>query len=98
MFENVDWKHRAGYMDQRHGVSVEIANEALTDTDALVWNPDPKSESGASIRVVGYSHTAVAVITVIVIPKDEGDGYWGLNGWFSNSTERRLYSEGTDHG
>ena len=85
-------------MAERHGVSVEIANEALADVDALVWNPDPKSESGLSIRVVGYSLTAQAVITVIVIPNDEGDGYWGLNGWPSNSTERRLYSEGVDHG
>lgn len=85
-------------MAERHGVSIDVANEALTDVDALVWNPDPKSESGVSIRVVGYSHTAAAIVTVIILPKDEGDGYWGVNGWFANSTERRLYSERVEDG
>ena len=93
MFEDVDWKHRAEYMAQRHGISVDVANEALTDVDALVWNPDPKSDSRVSIRVVGYSHTAARIITVIIVPNEDG-GYWGVNGWPANTTERRLYSEG----
>jgi len=32
----VDWSHRAEYMQQRHGVTVEQAGEALSDPLAVV--------------------------------------------------------------
>lgn len=70
----------------------EIATEALLDTDARVYDPDPKSTSGISVRVIGYSRTARTVITVIVVPNEDG-GWWGANAWPSNGTERRLYAE-----
>lgn len=45
------------------------------------------------MRVIGFSHTAKAVLTVILVPKESGFGWYGANGWRSNSTERLLYEE-----
>lgn len=41
-------------MWDRHKVTVSEANEALDDVDAVWFDPDPKSKSGQSIRVIGY--------------------------------------------
>ena len=65
VIEPIDWKHRAAYMAERHGVLPEEADEAVQDVDALWFDPDPKSRSGDSVRVIGYSHTAKAVLSVI---------------------------------
>lgn len=51
----VDWRHGAEHMESEHQVSVE-ASEALSDADALVYDPDPKSNSGVSARVIGYAN------------------------------------------
>ncbi len=40
-------------------------SEALSDPERIVQNPDPKSHTGA-MRVVGYSSSAHAVLTVIL--------------------------------
>ncbi|MDQ3708130.1 MAG: hypothetical protein M3387_02275 [Actinomycetota bacterium] len=40
-------------MLKRHNVTVTAANEALADLDALLFDPDPKSNSGISARVIG---------------------------------------------
>lgn len=93
VIEPIDWKHRATYMTERHGVLPEEADEAVRDVDALWFDPDPKSRSGDSVRVIGYSHTASAVLTVILVGKESGFGWYGANGWRSNSTERRMYEE-----
>jgi uncharacterized DUF497 family protein len=66
------WKHRAAYMAERHGVLPEEADEAVRDVDALWFNPDAKSRSGDSVRVIGYSHTARSVLPAILVRK-EGD-------------------------
>jgi len=97
VFDDVDWKYRGDYMTERHGVSTEAANEALADTDAVVFDPDPKSRSGVSLRVIGYSWSLRRIITVILVPNEDG-GYWGANGWPSSTTERRIYNdqEGVD--
>ncbi|MEC5152399.1 hypothetical protein [Cryobacterium sp. GrIS_2_6] len=47
------------------------ATEALADVDAQWFDPDPKSTSGNSARVLGYSHTASAVIVVILVHRDD---------------------------
>jgi len=36
----------------RHGISVAEAIEAIADTDAVLFSPDPKSRSGASARLL----------------------------------------------
>jgi hypothetical protein len=42
-------------MSARHGITVEQANEALADPDALVFDPDYASQSGRSVRTIGWS-------------------------------------------
>lgn len=63
------------------------------DTDAAWFDPDPKSKSGRSARVIGYSPTAGMVITVILVPKGEEE-WWGANAWKDNDTDERIYREG----
>lgn len=53
------------------------------DTDI---EPDPASQAGRSIRVIGYSATADMVITVIVLD-DEGTTY-GVNAWRAKRQRR----------
>lgn len=93
---DVDWRYGAEHMWTGHALSVREANEALTDVDAQLFDPDPKSSSGRSARVLGYSHSARAVLVVILVHRDDKPGaWWGANGWRANSTDRRSYEEGT---
>lgn len=90
----VDWSHGAEHMWSGHQVTIAQANEALADAEALVADPDPKSTSGTSARVIGYSPTAAAVLVVILVRRDDKRGaWWGANGWRANSTDRRTYQE-----
>ena len=63
----VDWSKRAGYIGERHGISVAWADEAVNDRHAVWQVPDPASRSGLLIRVIGYSPSVRAVLTVILI-------------------------------
>lgn len=80
-------------MWDRHKVTVAEANEAVGDIDAVWFDPDPASRSGTSVRVLGYSHSRKAILTVILVRRDEG-GYYGANGWESNRSDQRRYREG----
>ncbi len=92
---DVDWVYGGEHLWTGHHVSVAEANEALADIDAQLFDPDPKSKSGASARVLGYSRTAEAVLVVILVHReDKPDAWWGANGWRANSTDRRIYREG----
>ncbi len=90
---DVDWAHGAEHMRVGHGVTPEEAEEAIADIDAVWFDPDPNTKSGSSVRVIGYSHSRRAVLTVILVHRDEG-GYWGANGWESNSSDQRRYERG----
>jgi uncharacterized DUF497 family protein len=93
---DVDWQHGEDHMRTRHQITVQAANEALADPDALLFDPDPKSTSRHSARVIGYSPTAAAVLVVIFVRREDKPGsWWGANGWRANSTDRRIYAEGT---
>ncbi len=63
------------------------------DPDAVVLDPDPASKSGQSIRTIGWSASAGALVTVITVAH-EGILY-GVNGWESNRSDRRVYREDT---
>ena len=80
-------------MTANHKVTVAGADEAAGDIDAVWFDPDPHGRSGRSVRVIGYSHSRRAVLTVILVRRDEG-GYWGANGWESNASDRRRYERG----
>ncbi len=73
----------------RHGIHPDWADEALSDPDAVVLDPDPSSKSGQSVRTIGWSITAGRLITVITLVH-EGTLY-GVNGWETKSTDQRLY-------
>jgi len=90
---DVDWTHGAGHMQASHQVTPEEADEALADIDAVWFDPDPHSKSGRSVRVIGYSHSRNKILTVILVRREDG-GYWGANGWESNSSDRRRYERG----
>jgi len=96
----IDWQHRGDYIQtrsQRRPGDTDIdpvwADEAVTDTDAAWLDPDPKSKSGRSARVIGYSPTSGMVITVILLPKNDEE-WWGVNAWQANTTDERIYREG----
>ena len=88
--EGIDWRHRGDYI-AKHGLTPDLADEAFADPNRLVIDPDPASVSGRTIRVIGWSSTMRALITVIILP-DEGV-VWGVNAWPSNSTDQRRYRE-----
>lgn len=89
MFTEVDWSHGAEHMLDRHGVTVTEATEALEDSNAIVFDPDPKSDSGDSIRVIGWSGSRGEVVTVILVR--DGDTPYGASGWRTDGQERRMY-------
>lgn len=60
----------------RHQITVQQASEALADPDALLFDPDPKSTSGQSARLIGYSPTAAAVLVVILVRREDRPGSW----------------------
>ena len=87
----INLEHRGAYMAERHGVSVDEANSAIEDPDALTINPDPASASGRSIRIIGMANTG-RLVTVIVLD-DQGIRY-GVNGWRANKVDQRRYRDG----
>ncbi len=90
MFERVDWSKRGDYMQRQHGITIEMADEALGDPDRVVIDPDYNSRSGESVRIVGYSAIAEDIITVIVLRR--GAIEYGVNGWPANLKDRRIYN------
>jgi hypothetical protein len=98
--ETVDWQHRGEYIRQRSArkrqpdafdVEPEWATEAALDPWGLVG--DGGSESGETIKVLGYSSAAGRVLTVLLLPKERpatGD-WWGVNAWAAKSSDERDY-------
>jgi hypothetical protein len=89
MFEHVDWTH-ADHMRDKHNVTEDQADEALRDPDRVVIEPDYKSRSGKSARILGYSQSFDDLLTLIVVTED-GKTY-GVNGWRANAKDRRIYN------
>ena len=89
MFGDVDWTHRGASMHEQHGISVEVANDALDDVNRVVITPDDNSTTGCSSRVIGFSARARAIVTVIVLA-DEGIEY-GVNGWLAHRERLNRY-------
>lgn len=96
VFEVVDWSHRGDYMRASHGISVAMADDALTDPNRVVIEPDYNSTSGRGVRIIGYSVLADALVSLIVL-SDDGIDY-GVNGWLSNARDQRIYREAEGNG
>jgi hypothetical protein len=91
MFEDLDWRYGADHMWEKHGVTVREANEAVRDPDRVLVNPDYNSQSGRTVRIIGYCQQRGELLSIIAI-NDHGTDY-GVNGWASNSKDRRIYRE-----
>jgi hypothetical protein len=91
LYRKVDWSHRCEHVAEK-GLTVEQADEALEDPERLVIDPDPRSVTGDSVRIIGYSSTAQEVLTVVVVIHD-GQVY-GATAWRANKHELRLYRGG----
>lgn len=76
-------------MQARHGVSVAAANEALADLRRAVADPDYASQSGRSVRTIGWSASAGRLLTIITVVEDSV--VYGVNGWPSNDVDTRRY-------
>lgn len=94
MYLGADWREREAHRQERHGVTVKQAEEALADPTRVVFEPDYASVSGSSVRVIGYSQAAETILTVIVVV-EEGGKEWGGSAWPSNPRDRSYY-ERTD--
>ncbi|MGH3505310.1 MAG: hypothetical protein ACRDQA_31115 [Nocardioidaceae bacterium] len=68
MSEEIDWSKRGDYIRSRHGVEPRWATDAVNDPVAYWLDSDPASTSGRSVRVIGHSAGADAVLTVICCP------------------------------
>jgi uncharacterized DUF497 family protein len=76
----------------KRGVAPDEADEAVSDPERIVIDPDYNSTSGRSVRIIGFSPTLDDLLTVIVV--NEGNVVYGVNAWRSNSRDRRIYEEG----
>ena len=56
----VDWSQRGEYV-AKHGITVEQANEALADPDAVTIVPDPRPASPAAVSAPSDSPSASAM-------------------------------------
>ena len=99
MIGPIDWSPLAGHSDNRserhHGdtnIPVPWAVEASEDSNAALIDPDYNSKSGASMRLIGWSHKAGFLISVIIV-RFEG-GLFAASAWKSNGKDRKLYEEG----
>lgn len=87
-------------MRDKHQIESHWADEAINDEMAIWFDPDPKSESGRSVRIIGWSPTAQMILVVLLLHGDDDHpDYWGLNAWRADGKERRIYEETeTEHG
>jgi hypothetical protein len=91
----IDWAYGAQHMWDNHKVATAEADEAVNDIDAVWFDPDPASRSHRGVRVIGYSHSRRAILTVILVRSDE-DIYYGANGWESNPSTRGVIGRRSD--
>ncbi len=82
-------------MQEKHGITVDQAEEALADDNRVVFEPDYASQSGQSVRVIGKASSLDEVLTVIVVI-DEERKEWGASGWIANRRDRSYYFAESD--
>jgi len=97
MWGDLDWSVRGDYIVEKHGITPREAQDAISDPQRLVFEPDYNSQSGRSVRIVGHSVLAGKLLTVIALRFDGIE--YGVNAWESNPRDRSIYSEkGEAHG
>ena len=83
-------------MHASHGISVQVANDALADPARVVIDPDYNSRTGRSVRIIGYLMLAQGIVSVIAL--SDGGVDYGVNGWLANEKDQRIYREAEVHG
>ena len=98
MSEVPDCLHRREHIERRserkgeteQNILVEWADEAYLDESAVTFDPDYASDTGLSVRTIGWSDSAGFLITVITV-RDEDGHLWGATAFLANSTDERHY-------
>jgi hypothetical protein len=85
-------RHRSERYPGATNIEPSWTLEAAADPRRVVYDPDPKSHTGA-IRLIGYSPSAGFVITVIIT----GRAHAGSSAWKSSGADLRDY-EGQGRG
>lgn len=70
---------------------VDATMEAAADAHRIVRAPDPRSKWGY-IRLIGYSRSADAVLTVIIRPSDRA----GVTAWKTSGADLNAYLQGKE--
>ncbi len=91
MWGNLNWRDRGEYIRRKHGVTPRQAEDALADPNRVVFDPDYNSQSGRSVRIVGFSVLAGKCLTVIALRFDGVE--YGVNAWESNDKDKAHYQE-----
>lgn len=99
--ERIEWEDDAAHhictRSQRYADAVDIEPEwtveALNDPDRIADEPDLLSAHANSVRVVGYSHSAAMLITVVAL-RDRHGVLHGATAWHTTGRQRRQYREG----
>jgi hypothetical protein len=73
-------------------IAPEWTMEALEDPEMLWLEPDPKSDSGLGIRIIGYSISAGFVVTIIAFR--QAGGLCGATAYRTSGSDLRAYREG----
>lgn len=89
---DVDWTRCEIHIWERHRLLVRWAIEAFEDPNAVLWDPDPTSKSGTSLRIVGHSRGARSLLVVVLVRT--GGGLVAASAWRANATYRRHYTDG----
>ena len=89
MDEEIDWTFAEEHMWSSHMVVLPWAIEAVRDKRSVVFEPDPASHSGTSMRVLGFSPSAGRVLAVIIV-RYEGR-LLAASAWSANATQTRHY-------
>jgi hypothetical protein len=56
----------------------------------VTFDPDYASDTGLSVRTIGWSDPVGFLITVIIV-RDEHDRLWGATAFRANTTDERHY-------
>lgn len=81
-------RHRSTRYPGATDIEPSETREAAADPDRIVREPDPKSHRNC-IRLIGYSPSAGAVLTVIARPSD----YGGVTAWLTTGADLRTYRQ-----
>jgi hypothetical protein len=79
-------RHRSRRYPGASDIEPSATVEAWADPCRVVRDPDPKSQWGY-LRVIGYSPSAGAVLTVILRPDDHS----GVTAWRTRGADLRAY-------